>query len=233
MVIFKGNRTVMTSRRLVQSSGMRTDLCFQSSAGWAGYHFSLGLCMNFWLSGTIYNKYTCQSNITKRVTIAYVIDDVYYMFVDDGDGNRIGTGCSKDDIVIYQGQLPPLPSGIPSYTVQITNMCASDCSIADIRLYCGWFSSARLINPRVFRRVRYNDCLVNDGQPLGPGITISFQYANTFRYPLSVSSVACMSWGATSILYNTELATDHEQDINWLQFYDILVYTTFFNYSTN
>lgn len=201
MVIFKGNRTVMTSRRLLQSSGMRTDLSFQSSAGWAGYHFSLGLCMNFWLSGTIYNKYTCQSNITKRVTIAaYVIDDVYYMFVDDGDGNRIGTGCSKDDIVIYQGQLPPLPSGIPSYTVQITNMCASDCSIADIRLYCGWFSSARLINPRVFRRVRYNDCLVNDGQSLGPGITISFQYANTFRYPLSVSSVACMSWGATSIV---------------------------------
>lgn len=99
--------------------------------------------------------------------------------------------CSKDDIVIYQGQVPPLPSGIPLYTVQITNMCASDCNIANIRLHCGWFSSARLINPTVFRRVGYNDCLVNNGKALGPGKTISFEYANTYRYPLSVSSVFC------------------------------------------
>ncbi|TKY53935.1 TPD1 protein-like 1 [Spatholobus suberectus] len=111
--------------------------------------------------------------------------------VDDGDTNRIGMACSKVDIVIYQGQVPPLPSGIPAYRVQIMNMCASDCNIANIRLHCGWFSSARLINPRVFRRLGYDDCLVNDGQALGPGKTISFEYANTYRYPLSVSSVVC------------------------------------------
>ncbi|RDX63150.1 TPD1 protein-like 1, partial [Mucuna pruriens] len=110
---------------------------------------------------------------------------------DDGNMNHIGKGCSKDNIVIYQGQVPPLPSGIPAYRVQIINMCASDCNIAKIRLHCGWFSSARLINPRVFRRVGYDDCLVNDGGVLGPGKTISFEYANTYRYPLSVSSVVC------------------------------------------
>ncbi|CAJ1941493.1 unnamed protein product [Sphenostylis stenocarpa] len=110
---------------------------------------------------------------------------------DEGDMNHIGMACSKDDIVVYQGELPPLPSGIPSYTVQIMNMCASDCDIANIRLRCGWFSSARLINPKVFRRVGYDDCLVNDGKALDSGKTISFQYANTFRYPLSVSSVVC------------------------------------------
>ena len=107
--------------------------------------------------------------------------------------NRIGTGCSKDDIVIYQGEAAPVPSGIPSYIVQIMNICANDCNIGNIRLHCGWFSSASLISPRVFRRVGYDDCLVNDGQPLRPGRAISFQYANTFRYRLSVASVVCFS----------------------------------------
>ncbi|KAJ0018335.1 hypothetical protein Pint_09461 [Pistacia integerrima] len=111
--------------------------------------------------------------------------------LDDGDGNRIGTACSKDDIVIFQGSTAPLPNGIPSYTVQILNVCVSGCSISDIHVSCGWFSSARLINPRVFRRVYYDDCLVNDGEPLGPGETLSFQYANSFRYPLTISNVAC------------------------------------------
>ncbi|KAI8529245.1 hypothetical protein RHMOL_Rhmol12G0210400 [Rhododendron molle] len=106
--------------------------------------------------------------------------------------NRIwGDKCSKSDIVINQGPTPPLPSGIPTYTVEIMNVCISGCDIAGIHLSCGWFSSARLINPRIFKRLRYNDCLVNDGKPLVNGNTISFQYANTFHYPLSVSSVVC------------------------------------------
>ncbi|KAM1033653.1 hypothetical protein ACFX13_037944 [Malus domestica] len=108
-----------------------------------------------------------------------------------GDMNRIGTSCSKDDILIFQGQTAPLPNGIPTYTVQILNACVSGCSISDIHVRCGWFSSARLVNPRVFRRNDYDDCLVNDGEALGPGETLSFQYANSFRYPLSISSVVC------------------------------------------
>ncbi|KAF5474970.1 hypothetical protein F2P56_006822 [Juglans regia] len=110
---------------------------------------------------------------------------------DGGDMNRIGTACSKDDIAIFQGQTAPLPDGIPGYTVQILNVCASGCGISNIHVRCGWFSSARLINPLVFRRIYYDDCLVNDGEVLGPGESLSFQYANSFRYPLSVSSVAC------------------------------------------
>ncbi|XP_061360904.1 protein TAPETUM DETERMINANT 1-like [Gastrolobium bilobum] len=102
-----------------------------------------------------------------------------------------GDKCSKSDIVINQGPTAPLPSGIPTYTVEIMNMCVSGCDISGIHLSCGWFSSARLINPKLFKRLRYNDCLVNDGRPLLNGGTISFQYANTFLYPLSVSSVAC------------------------------------------
>lgn len=106
--------------------------------------------------------------------------------------NRIwGEKCSRSDIVIDQGPTSPLPSGIPTYTVEIMNVCVTGCNISRIHLNCGWFSSATLVNPRVFKRLRYNDCLVNDGKPLVNGGTISFEYANTFLYPLKVSSVAC------------------------------------------
>ncbi|KAK4439460.1 TPD1 protein1 [Sesamum alatum] len=116
---------------------------------------------------------------------------------DGGDGslNRIGGSggqCSKDSILVFQGATSPLPNGIPTYTVEIQNVCLSEsCSISDIHLSCGWFSSARLINPSIFKRIGYDDCLVNDGEPLNPGESLSFQYANTFMYPLSVSSVSC------------------------------------------
>lgn len=106
--------------------------------------------------------------------------------------NRIwGDKCSNSDIVINQGPTAPLPSGIPTYTVEIMNVCTTGCDISGIHLSCGWFSSARLINPRLFKRLRFNDCLVNEGKPLLNGHTISFQYANTFAYPLSISSVIC------------------------------------------
>ncbi|KAI8524946.1 hypothetical protein RHMOL_Rhmol13G0189200 [Rhododendron molle] len=105
--------------------------------------------------------------------------------------NRIGGRCSKDNIAVFQGPTSPLPNGIPTYTVQVLNVCISGCSVSNIHLSCGWFSSARLINPRLFRRICYNDCLVNNGEALGPGESLSFQYANSFSYPLSVSSVAC------------------------------------------
>ncbi|XP_022736926.1 protein TAPETUM DETERMINANT 1-like [Durio zibethinus] len=102
-----------------------------------------------------------------------------------------GEKCTKADIVINQGPTAPLPSGIPTYTVEILNVCVTGCDISGIHLNCGWFSSARLINPKIFKRLRYNDCLVNDGKPLVIGGTLSFQYANTFPYPLSVSRVVC------------------------------------------
>ncbi|XP_050376705.1 protein TAPETUM DETERMINANT 1-like [Argentina anserina] len=102
-----------------------------------------------------------------------------------------GEKCSRSDIVIDQGPTAPLPSGIPTYTVEIMNVCVTGCNISRIHLTCGWFSSATLVNPRVFKRLRYNDCLVNDGKPLVNGGTISFEYANTFLYPLKVSHVSC------------------------------------------
>ncbi|KAJ0981932.1 hypothetical protein J5N97_010187 [Dioscorea zingiberensis] len=110
-----------------------------------------------------------------------------------GAEERMGEGtCSTEDIALYQGATSPLPNGIPTYTVEVLNVCVSGCAVANIHVSCGWFSSARLINPRVFRRLRFDDCLVNDGAALAAGESLSFQYANTFRYPLAVSSVSCL-----------------------------------------
>ncbi|KAE8661712.1 Protein TAPETUM DETERMINANT 1 [Hibiscus syriacus] len=102
-----------------------------------------------------------------------------------------GEKGSKADIDINQGPTAPLPSGIPTYTVEILNICATGCDISGIHLTCSWFISAHLVNPKVFKRLRYSDCLVNDGKPLINGGTVEFQYANTFPYPLAVSSVVC------------------------------------------
>ncbi|KAL2483837.1 TPD1 protein-like protein 1 [Forsythia ovata] len=130
---------------------------------------------------------------TARTLLALSVDEDNGDDNDDGYMNRIGATCSKDNILVFQGPTTPLPNGIPTYTVDIQNTCTSgSCSISNIHLSCGWFSSARLINPRVFRRIGYDDCLVNDGEPMNPGDCLSFQYANSFKYPLSVSSVACL-----------------------------------------
>ncbi|XP_043725948.1 protein TAPETUM DETERMINANT 1-like [Telopea speciosissima] len=97
--------------------------------------------------------------------------------------------CTKSDIAVSQGPGLPLPNGIPTYIVEITNLCLKGCRISRIHLSCGWFSSARLINPKVFKRIHYNDCLLNDGKFFAGGHSISFKYANSFYYPLAVSSI--------------------------------------------
>ncbi|KAK1306491.1 hypothetical protein QJS10_CPA10g01655 [Acorus calamus] len=113
-------------------------------------------------------------------------------FYSAAEPQRIGDACSPSDVVVYQGATSPLPNGIPTYTVEVLNVCARGCAVSRVHLSCGWFSSARMINPRVFRRVRHDDCLLNDGQPLPFGSSLSFQYANTFPYPLHVSSLSCL-----------------------------------------
>lgn len=75
-------------------------------------------------------------------------------------------------------------SGIPQFTVQIVNTCVSGCAPSDLHLHCGWFASATLVNPKIFRRLAYDDCLVNEGKPLKTSHIIRFTYATSFMYPL-------------------------------------------------
>nr|PNR53757.1 hypothetical protein PHYPA_007432 [Physcomitrium patens] len=80
--------------------------------------------------------------------------------------------CTNKDISIFQS--PDGSSGIPRYAVQIMNNCMSDCPPSDIHVFCGWFASALLVNPNSFKRVSYNDCIVNGGKPLRRGETLRF-----------------------------------------------------------
>ncbi|GLJ48872.1 hypothetical protein SUGI_1030700 [Cryptomeria japonica] len=104
-----------------------------------------------------------------------------------------GEACSKENVLVINRAIFPMSSGIPLYSANIMNVCRTGCSIAEIHLPCGWISSARQINPKLFKRLKYNDCLVNDGKPLKPSGSISIQYANTFKYPMEVSYVKCLT----------------------------------------
>nr|ADE76538.1 unknown [Picea sitchensis] len=94
--------------------------------------------------------------------------------------------CSNRDISITQ--YPDTSSGIPEYIVQIVNTCMHGCAPSNIHLHCGWFASAKVLNPNTFRRTAYDDCLVNAGRPLKPSQIIRFAYENSFMYPLSFKS---------------------------------------------
>ncbi|KAI3930150.1 hypothetical protein MKW92_020712 [Papaver armeniacum] len=102
-----------------------------------------------------------------------------------------GMRCPTNTLEVFQSRVDPLPGGWPQHFVQICNICATNCTAYDIHLSCGWFASAKLINPRDFRRLRFNDCLVKDGKELEAGICLSFTYAETYPYPLAVSSIKC------------------------------------------
>ncbi|PON77223.1 Protein TAPETUM DETERMINANT [Parasponia andersonii] len=99
--------------------------------------------------------------------------------------------CVSSDVLIRQSPTDPLSSGIPAYYVEIVNNCFTGCNISGIHINCGLFSSAKFIDPKIFKQLSYDECLVNDGKPLVSGGTIDFTYANTYVYQLSVSSVLC------------------------------------------
>lgn len=113
----------------------------------------------------------------------------------DNDEKRVSmssekmvTTCPKSRIQITQGAIGTI-GGIPEYSVIIVNECESICG--GIHLSCGEFATTKFINPWTFRRLAVNDCLVNNGAPMKSGQVISFTYANTYKYPMSVTSATC------------------------------------------
>ncbi|KAM7488059.1 hypothetical protein LguiB_025543 [Lonicera macranthoides] len=97
-----------------------------------------------------------------------------------------GGACTNRDISISQSK--GLTGGIPQYMVEIVNTCVSGCAPSKIHFHCGWFASARMVNPRTFKRLSYDDCLVNGGRPLKTSHLITFTYSNSFMYPISFKS---------------------------------------------
>ncbi|KAH9290529.1 hypothetical protein KI387_034646 [Taxus chinensis] len=106
-------------------------------------------------------------------------------------GISVSGHCSEHDMVVTQGNMGPRYNGIPGYLVSILNVCTTGCSISNVHLSCGWFASAIEINPATFKRLKYNDCLVNGGKPIKAGQTVYFTYANTFPCTLKLSAFTC------------------------------------------
>ncbi|XP_047085287.1 TPD1 protein homolog 1B-like [Lolium rigidum] len=101
-------------------------------------------------------------------------------------------GCSDPEELMHlsQSRAGSTGGGMPEYTVEITNTCL-DCNVCNVHLSCGDFASTELVDPATFRRLAVNDCLVNNGGPIGPGELITFHYANSFIYDMKVKSASC------------------------------------------
>ncbi|XP_011031440.1 PREDICTED: uncharacterized protein LOC105130572 [Populus euphratica] len=110
--------------------------------------------------------------------------------LNNGTGRARQSKCSHRDIVIAQAQVQSQPSGLPTFLVEITNT-NTKVQVSNIHFYCEQFSSAIVIRPDVFKRIAVNDSLVNGGKTLAPGLTLSFTYAYSFKYPLSVNTIKC------------------------------------------
>jgi hypothetical protein len=100
-------------------------------------------------------------------------------------------GCSDPEELVEVSQSSDASMhGMPAYTVEISTSCI-DCTVCDVHLSCGDFANTELVDPATFRRLGVDDCLVNDGGPILPGDLISFQYTNSFLYPMKVVSAKC------------------------------------------
>ncbi|KAH7295141.1 hypothetical protein KP509_27G034500 [Ceratopteris richardii] len=98
--------------------------------------------------------------------------------------------CRADeDIQITQGSDAPTPDLIPLYSVSIVNLCGNRrCVARNVHVACGMFASSQLVDPAVFRRVAFNDCLVNSGRPIGSGESIHFVYGSNEPIDLRILS---------------------------------------------
>ncbi|XP_068649241.1 TPD1 protein homolog 1-like [Aristolochia californica] len=100
-----------------------------------------------------------------------------------------GRECDLGGVQIYQVSNGFGQGHIPEFRVQILN--AAPTPVYNVHVACGEFASARLVNPHVFKRIKPNDCVVNDGKPLMANELLAFFYTNSRAYDLAVSHVEC------------------------------------------
>ncbi|XP_062105054.1 protein TAPETUM DETERMINANT 1-like [Humulus lupulus] len=143
----------------------------------------------------------CNHGIHSGSMMTFVEESSLHSFLDDNNQTTtkefeqahsnhrkllVHGSCTSRDISISQSR--ESTPGIPEFIVQIVNTCVCGCAPSNIHLHCGWFASARIISPMIFKRLSYDDCLVNGGKPLKNSQIIRFTYSNSFMYPLSLRS---------------------------------------------
>ncbi|KAG9455133.1 hypothetical protein H6P81_008037 [Aristolochia fimbriata] len=84
-----------------------------------------------------------------------------------------------------------IPRSYPGVLVQIVNSSPTRTPVSNVYVSCGEFASTSLLNLHVFKRLKPNDCLVNDGKQLAANEIVSFVYTNSRTYDLVVSHVDC------------------------------------------
>ena len=97
--------------------------------------------------------------------------------------------CTAFDISVSQGEASGV--GLPTWAVQIVNTCINPkCSISDVIVQCGRFHSGSFVNPNVFRLLDSSQgtCIVNNGNVIGNGEVLTFQYQEEFEEPLRLKS---------------------------------------------
>ncbi|KAF8402251.1 hypothetical protein HHK36_013203 [Tetracentron sinense] len=97
--------------------------------------------------------------------------------------NGRGAKCGANNPTVRQTQLGF--GNPPKFMVEVQNNCQM-CPAIDIHVKCGSFSQA-LVNPRIFKVLGYNDCVVNGGLPLAPMQKISFNYSH-HKFLMSTST---------------------------------------------
>ncbi|KAL4365976.1 hypothetical protein HN51_026361 [Arachis hypogaea] len=97
--------------------------------------------------------------------------------------------CKVSYIKITQGK----NDGSNDINGVIVNTCPS--LITDLRVDCGSFIQSLKgipVPPNILKVVSGNECVVNNGNPIGSG-DINFKYSNTEILPLTVTSFKCLS----------------------------------------
>ncbi|XP_042491787.1 uncharacterized protein At1g05835 [Macadamia integrifolia] len=97
--------------------------------------------------------------------------------------NGWGLKCSSNSPTVTQTQVGF--GNPPKFMVEVQNSCPI-CPAIDVHVKCGSFNQA-LVNPRLFKVLGYNNCVVNGGLPLAPLAKISFNYSHP-KFILSPSS---------------------------------------------
>lgn len=94
-------------------------------------------------------------------------------------------GCTYSQVVVTQ-KGSYLADGTPMFQVSVINNCLT-CAMQNVHIACGDFASAVAVDPAIFKKLDYNDCILNNGYPIAPMTLLYFEYASSFSYPMQVS----------------------------------------------
>ncbi|KAL9247440.1 hypothetical protein vseg_020872 [Gypsophila vaccaria] len=97
------------------------------------------------------------------------------------NGSGLTTRCLKNGPSIKQTQV-----GKAKFRVDVVNNCGT-CPVTDIHVKCGKFPQS-LVDPKMFKVLKFDDCVVNSGLPLLPLQILTFNYSRPTKYPLFPTS---------------------------------------------